>query len=83
LLFFAQYIVKYPVAAKSKWYCDLLDYIENYRTDAGTYLFPAGWLKESAGYAVQGHHKSFGENRRKKNWREIESTFCVLLLQQN
>lgn len=83
LLFFAQYISKYPVAVKTKWYADLLNYIEKYRTETGTYLFPAKWLKESTGYEVQGHHMSFGENRRKKNWREIESTFYVQLLQQN
>jgi len=27
-----------------------------------------------------GRHLSFGENRRKKNWREIESTFYMQLL---
>lgn len=82
LLLFAQYISRYPVAVKTKWFIDLLDYIERYRTESGTYLFPGEWLKESTGYAVQGHHMSFGENRRKKNWREIESTFYVLLLKQ-
>jgi len=81
--FFAQYISKYPAAIKTKWYGDLLHYIEKYRTETGTYLFPAKWLKELTGYAVQGHHMSFGENRRKKNWREIESTFYVQLLQQS
>jgi len=80
LLFFAQYISKYPVAKKTKWFSDLLNYIEKYRTENGTYLFPAAWLKESTGYAVLGHHMSFGENRRKNNWREIESTFYVQLL---
>lgn len=83
LLFFAQYIIKYPVARKTKWFVDLLNYIEKYRTENGTHLFPATWLKESTGYAVNGHHISFGENRRKKNWREIESTFYVQLLQKD
>lgn len=40
LLFFAQYISKYPVARKTKWFADLLNYIEKYRTENGTYLFP-------------------------------------------
>jgi hypothetical protein len=83
LLFFSQYISKYPAAEKTKWFSDLLNYIEKYRTEDGTYLFPGTWLKESTGYAVQGYHMSFGENRRKKNWREIESTFYVQLLLQN
>jgi len=83
LLFFAQNVSKYPVALKTKWFGDLLKYFEKYKTDNGTYIFPKEWLKESPGYAVQGHHISFGENRRKKNWCEIESTFYVHLLQQN
>ena len=82
LLFFAQNIIKYPIALKTKWFYDLLNYLDKYRTDNGTYLFPKEWLKESQGYAVQGHHVSFGENRRKKNWREIESTFFMQLLRQ-
>jgi hypothetical protein len=83
LLFFAEYISKYPIAVKTKWFASLLDYLEEYKTENGTYIFPAEWLKESTGYAVLGHHVSFGENRRKKNWREIESTFYMLLLKQN
>lgn len=80
LLFFAQHISKYPFARKTKWFGDLLCYLDKYRTEKGTYIFPADWLKEQQGYAVQGNHISFGENRRKKNWREIESTFYVQLL---
>ena len=80
LLFFAQYIVKFPIARKTKWFEDLLAYLERYKTAGDTYVFPAGWLKETRGYAVQGSHISFGENRKKKNWREIESTFYMQML---
>lgn len=80
LLFFALHISKYHIARKTKWFCDLLEYLEKYRTETGTYIFPKEWLKESQGYAVQGHHISFDENRRKKNWCEIESTFYMQLL---
>jgi hypothetical protein len=82
LLFFAQYISRYPYARKTKWFSDLLDHLDKYKTSSGTYIFPAGWLKEKTGYAVSGSHISFGENRRKKNWREIESTFYMLLLEE-
>ena len=82
LLLFAEYISKYPVARKTKWFSDFLDCMKKYQTDSGRYLFPAGWLKEQRGYAVMGSHISFGENRNKKNWREIESTFYMLLLNQ-
>jgi len=80
LLFFAQNIVKYPAARKTKWFNELFDYLEKYKTDNGTYLFPKKWIDESQGYAVQGHHLSFGENRRKKDWLEIESTFYMQTL---
>jgi hypothetical protein len=85
LLFFAEYISKYPSATKTKWFRELLCNLEKYRTESGTYLFPAEWLGESQGYAVGGHHMSLGENRHNnkrngKNWREIESTFYAQLL---
>jgi hypothetical protein len=80
LLFFAQYILKYPVTVKTKWFGDLLKLLDRYKTESGTYLFPVEWFKESSGYAVQGCHMSFRENRRKKNWRETESAFYIQLI---
>ena len=83
LLYFAQNIVKYPITLKTKWFDDLLEYLEKYKTDNGTYIFPKEWLPEKSGYAVNGFHLSFGENKRKKTWLEIESTFYMQLLRQN
>jgi len=83
LLFFTQIIVKYPSAVKTKWFYELIKYLETYKTNTGTYIFPKEWLKETQGYAVMGHHLSFGENRRKKNWCEIESTIYMQLLLKN
>jgi len=83
LLSFAENIAKYPIAVKTKWFSDLLCCLEKYKIENGIYAFPKKWLTEKKGYAVGGHHLSFGENRRKKNWVEIESTFYMQLLQQN
>jgi hypothetical protein len=83
LLFFAEYISQYPIARKTKWFNDLLDYLEKYRMESGTYIFLKEWLPEKSGYAVGGFHMSFGENRRKKIWLETESTFYMQLLRQN
>lgn len=83
LLFFAEYISKYPTVAKTKWFGELLDYLKEFKTENGIYLFPSKWLKEQTGYAVQGNHISFGESRRKKNWAEIESTLYMQLLRKN
>ncbi len=81
LLFFAQHIAAYPSARKTKWFSDLQNCLEKYRT-GNMYIFPKEWLAEKTGYAVMGCHLSFGENRRKKNWNEIESTFYMQLLNQ-
>jgi len=83
LLFFAMNIVNYPTALKTRWFADLLDCLDKYKTENDTYKFPKEWLPEKQGYAVGGFHMSFGENRRKKNWCEIESTFYMQLLKQN
>jgi len=56
LLFFAQYIVKYPLALKTKWFRDLMNYLEKYRTERSTYIFLKEWMKESSGDAVHGYH---------------------------
>jgi len=82
LLFFAENVANYPSAVKTRWFSGLIDYLETYRTPRGTYLFPTSWLREERGYAVLGHHLSFGENRRKRGWSEIESTFFMLLLKR-
>lgn len=83
LLFFAEHIARYPIALKTKWFNDLIQYLRKYKTENGTYIFPNEWLPEKTGYAVCGSHMSFGENRKKKNWREMESTFYLQLLNQN
>jgi hypothetical protein len=83
LLYFVLHITKYPLAVKTRWFEDVRRLLETYKTQRGTYLFPAAWLLEKTGYAVGGQHMSFGENRRKKNWREVESTFYMALLDRN
>ena len=83
LLYFVDFIIHYPVALKTKWYKELLNYLDRYKTSNETYIFPKEWLPEKPGYAVQGFHLSLGESRRKKNWLEIESTFYMQLLRQN
>lgn len=82
LLYYAQTYAKYPGARETKWFKELLKYLDTYKTEKDTYLFPASWLKEASGYAVGGNHLSFGENRRKKNWSEIESTLYMQLLKK-
>ena len=44
------------------------------------WLLPAAHLREAEGYYVSGHHMGLGENRRRRAWREIESTFRMLTI---
>ena len=60
LLSFAENIAKYPIAVKTKWFSDLLCCLEKYKIENGIYAFPKKWLTEKKGYAVGGHHLSFG-----------------------
>ncbi len=82
VLFSAQTYSKYPIAVKTRWFNELLEYLEAYKTENDTYRFPSEWIKESSAYAVGGNHLSFGENRTKKNWSEIESTLYMQFLKQ-
>ncbi len=80
LLFFADIMCDYPGVVKSRWYNDAITIFEQFKTSNGTYCFPKEFLREKGGYAVQGFHLGLGENRRKKLWCEIESTFRMVRL---
>ena len=71
---------QFPAAVKSAWFQNAIDYLTQYKTVAGTYIFPKDYLPEADGNWVLGVHMSLGENRRKKQWNEIESTFYMLKL---
>ena len=49
LLFYAQNIVNYPGALKTKWFSELLLCLDRYKTENGTYVFPRnGWTSHRA-----------------------------------
>jgi len=73
LLLYAQF----PTAVKTKWFSHAVDYMAQFRTPAGTYIFPPSFLGESDSNWVLGVRNSLAENRRKKKWIEIESTFYM------
>lgn len=83
LLFYAQYAARYPAARETRWFRELLECLATLQTEPGRYAFPAKWFTERQGYAVMGSHLSYGENRRKKNWAEIEATFYMQLLSRD
>jgi len=73
LLLYAQF----PAAVQSKWFSHAVDYMAQFRTPSGTYIFPESFLPESDGNWVLGAHHSLGENRRTRQWVEVESTFYM------
>lgn len=70
----------FPTAVKSAWFQNALGYLSQYKTKNGTYIFPEDYLPEADGNWVLGVRMSLAENRRKKQWAEIESTFYMLKL---
>ena len=70
----------FPSAVKSAWFKNALDFLSQYKTTSGTYIFPKEYLPETDSNWVLGVRMSLGENRRKKQWAEIESTFHMLKL---
>jgi uncharacterized protein YeaO (DUF488 family) len=68
---------------KSPWFQSSMKYLEEYRTDDGTYSFPMAWLPEKQrGYWVGGEYMAFDERRGRPNAIEVESTFRVLSIRK-
>lgn len=66
----------FPIAVRSAWFRHSLDHLENFRTDDGTYRFPAAYLREqSSGYWVTGAYMRLEENRRRRIALTLDSTF--------
>jgi hypothetical protein len=80
LVLSVELFARFDAARNTQWFRDALSKLENCRTDRGTYVFPPDYLKEKRNsyYIYQGAHMGLGENRRKRTWIEIESTFRML-----
>lgn len=83
LILYLELMSNFKAARESKWFQNSLDYLENYRTNMGTYCFPTYFLKDKKdmGY-VCGMSMGLGENRKSKKAYEIESTFRMLLIKR-
>lgn len=66
----------FRTARESKWFRQMMDIIETYATEHGTFRFPMSWLPETReGYWVNGAYMTLEEDRRKPTANECESTF--------
>ena len=77
---FVELAARFESARRSEWFYTALADLEKHRTDEDTCRFPWEYLREkrNSDYIYQGAHMGLGENRRKRSWTEIESTFRML-----
>jgi len=76
-------LAHFPAAHQSAWFQAGMRLLETYRTERGTYAFPAAFLKEAkAGYYVGGEYMGLEDIRRTTKTLEIESTFRMLRLKR-
>ncbi|HUT18793.1 MAG TPA: hypothetical protein VM366_06500, partial [Anaerolineae bacterium] len=72
-------MARFSVARQSAWFEQSLAHLEAYRTDRGTYRFPAAYLREQAnGYWVSGAYMRLEDDRRRRQSLELDSTFRML-----
>jgi hypothetical protein len=83
LVLYMELMSKFKAARESKWFKNCLNYLEEFKTNKGTYCFPAYFLKDAKnmGY-VCGMSMGLGENRKSEKAYEIESTFRMLLIKR-
>ena len=67
-------------ARNHQWFTNCIKHLESFVTNKGTYIFPSRYITErgNRGYWVFGARMGLGENRRRRVWRELESTFWML-----
>ena len=67
-----------PGVRKSPWFQHHLAHLKGFITTVGRYRFPREYLVEREGYYLYGgSHMGLAENRRRREWLEVESTFRV------
>ncbi len=73
----------FPRARRHRWFKESANYLEQFREEDGTFLFPASFLREtSPSYWVGGGRIGIEEGRRTAGVRRIESAFWMLKLRR-
>ncbi len=83
LLLTLEFMARFRGARDSDWFRDSLEFLETFRTDTGTYLFPRKFLPEKkVGYWVAGTRMMFDDRKGHANAIECESTFYMLRIRR-
>jgi hypothetical protein len=84
LVLFLELSARFSAARDTDWFRKGVAELEGFRTERGTYQFPSEYLTQKANsyHLYQGNHMGLGENRRRADALEIESTFRMLRLRK-
>lgn len=78
LLFRTNLIAPFEPTRKHPWFKKVLSFLEQFRTESGTYELPKFYLKEKRNsYYITSYHMGMGESRAAENAQELESTFWI------
>ena len=78
LLFKCFIFSHFDIARESQWYNSAINYLDNYRTADGRYVFPREMTAEKRDISVtSGGHMNVGENKRSRGYAEIISTYWM------
>jgi hypothetical protein len=84
LLFYEFVLSHFAVAQKSEWFTDAFNYLKQYRSETGRYVFPSHMLIEKPdSFVTFGGHMNVGENKKNKQYREILSTYWMERIYEN
>lgn len=73
----------FPITLNHPWFERAITYLKEFKTNKGTYIFPRDFLQEKdQGYWIFSPFMGLGENRRKKIWLELESTFWMMKIKK-
>jgi hypothetical protein len=79
LLLTLEMMSSFDSAKQSEWFQNAIKYLETFRTDTGTYLFPRELLTDKKdGYWISGLRMGLESNRTTQSSLEIESTFWMV-----
>jgi hypothetical protein len=83
MLLILETLAPFTCIRKSKWFRESIQYLDEFRTEEGTYSFPRTWLPErKKGYWIGGEYMAFDERKGRSNAIEVESTYRVLSIKK-
>jgi hypothetical protein len=79
LLLTLQYMCRFAEVREGVWFQEMLDYLDTFKRDTGTYEFPSSWLPENeVGYWINGNRMQIDKREGNPKAIEYESTFHIL-----